>query len=780
MLMKRQFLLLTAVLFDLGAQAQMSDVTSQYIPNAGFEECESLATQVVHDNLKNVDVNVIPLFSDWSVAKGEDYAAQGWQLVSQEKNANGGIVTYGCNIQSGKYATAGEPGPAQGITGSKGLCFCGAAGLVYQQTEEVTLPAGRYRLTANLYARNGQTTNPGPTQQVTNIRTGFMPTGGTDDNLIPAKRVSAQFASNAWSEDVMEIELTKPTAGRFQVSYGSSYFVVVDDLKLEYEGGVVTTALATVITKAKALNAELASADLSTAISLAEAFMASPTSQEDVASQVETLYMAMSTVLSATTTPVNITAAYLENPSFETGKITPWTWNSGSGSIGEPTNTDSTPFIDGKNIIEFTTSGSNGLTQAISHLPAGYYAIDAKLNKKAFLKVGTSNTLLQGGDDPLYLRVHPAIYHATSAGELIVGANASVAFRIDGFRLFYGKDEASLLARLLQNVKADAQAVLAMPAYADITGEEYTTLQTAINGNDINAINTALNAFVAAKDAYDSFEKAKAAATAYDKEAYPYGSDEILYQIQTLVNTDATSAANAVALKSQLETACFNYYVSNSYCEGVKHTDYTANIIDANATEAASRWAVQNMAIRTDKTGWKNPKSGETDKVVYGVTQDYYRASANTASIMKQTLSGLPAGKYVLSMTMMGSSNLAVHVFFNGSLVGTMTASGLISGGKYGAGWNDYVFEFTKNDATDMPLQLQCKPDANYKEWYIDNFRLYLLSDVTGIDNAPHLNNEITNQVVYDLQGRRIVNAGAHSQLSKGLYIVNGKKRVMK
>ena len=235
-----------------------------------------------------------------------------------------------------------------------------------------------------------------------------------------------------------------------------------------------------------------------------------------------------------------------------------------------------------------------------------------------------------------------------------------------------------------------------------------------------------------------------------------------------------------MALKSQLETACFNYYVSNSYCEGVKHTDYTANIIDANATEAASRWAVQNMAIRTDKTGWKNPKSGETDKVVYGVTQDYYRASANTASIMKQTLSGLPAGKYVLSMTMMGSSNLAVHVFFNGSLVGTMTASGLISGGKYGAGWNDYVFEFTKNDATDMPLQLQCKPDANYKEWYIDNFRLYLLSDVTGIDNAPHLNNEITNQVVYDLQGRRIVNAGAHSQLSKGLYIVNGKKRVMK
>jgi len=90
------------------------------------------------------------------------------------------------------------------------------------------------------------------------------------------------------------------------------------------------------------------------------------------------------------------------------------------------------------------------------------------------------------------------------------------------------------------------------------------------------------------------------------------------------------------------------------------------------------------------------------------------------------------------------------------------------------------VFEFTKDDATDMPLQLQCKPDANYKEWYIDNFRLYLLGDATGIGDTPRLNNESMNNVVYDLQGRRVINTEAHSQLSKGLYIVNGKKRVMK
>ncbi|MBR2250316.1 MAG: hypothetical protein IJ844_07405, partial [Prevotella sp.] len=306
--MKKKIVLIAASLLFIiiGTQAQ-TDVTSQYIPNAGFEECEPLPIVVHHDNLKNEDVNVIELYSDWNVAKGEDYEAQGWKLVQQQTNANGGIVTYGCNIQSGKYATAGEPGPAQGITGSKGLCFCGAAGLVYQQTDEITLPAGIYRLTVNLYARNGQTTNPGPTQQVNNIKTGFMPSGGTEDDLIPAKRNSAQFASNQWDQDILDIELTQATTGRFQICYGSSYFVIVDDLKLEYEGDVVTTALATAITKARALNAELNSSELGSAIINAQELMGNPTSQDDVDAEVETVYAAMSTALAATTAPVNIT-----------------------------------------------------------------------------------------------------------------------------------------------------------------------------------------------------------------------------------------------------------------------------------------------------------------------------------------------------------------------------------------------------------------------------------------------------------------------------------------
>ena len=741
--MKKNLLLLTtAFTLSLGVQAQ-TDVTAQYILNPGFEDCTPSESNAQ---------GAIDLHTDYATAQGTDYNDCGWKLVEQAKSANGGAISYasGLKVQYSKWNIAGDDGPTagpSGTTGTKGLCFCGNKSVVYQQAQAITLPAGSYTLTVNVWARNGETSNPKPTQQVVNVRTGFMPEGGKEDDLIPAVRTSMQFASNGWDKEVLTIELTQATTGRFQLSYGSSYFVVIDDLKLEFAGGVVTTTLYNAIVKAQTLNTSLDNSTLATAIKTAQDFIANPTNQEDVATQTETLYTAMATALAATTTPVEITGAYLDNASFETGKIAPWEWGSASGTIGEPINPDSKVFIDGENVVEYTQAGSNSFSQSIAHLPAGYYIIDAKLNQKAYLKVGDNRTYLQGGDDALYLRVHPeAPYHLTEGKELTVSASASAAFRVDNFRLFYGKDEASLLARLLQDVKADAQALLAMTQFDIITGSERTALLTAIDGTDANAINTAANAFFSAQDDYSNLAKSKTAAEAYSLDLYPYADKTIYQQMQTLIATQPTSAANAKELKTQLDNLCLKFYVSNAYCEGVQGAiDCTDKIVDANATETATGWAVKNMTIRTDQTGWNDPKTGKADKVVYGVTTDYYRTSSNEASILKQTLKGLAAGKYVLSMTMMGSNNLDVNVFFNSELIGTMKAVGKVGGGKYGAGWNEYVITFEKADDTDMPLQLQCKPTANYQEWYIDNFRLYRLPDST-----PELEKCATPTIVFE------------------------------
>ena len=765
---KSLLFIITGLLLSLGAKAQMTDVTAQYIPNAGFEECEALPTAVYHDKSKNVDVDVVDVYPVWNEEKGYDYESTGWKLVEKKTNANGGVITYGCNVWTSKYSYAGEPGAASGITGLKGLCFCGNNGLVYQQTNEVTLPKGYYRLTVNLYARNGQTTGTGETVQVVNIKTGFMPTGGTEEDLIPAERKSVQFPNDTWCQEVLEIELTKPTTGRFQISYGTSYFVVIDDVKLEYFDGVITTALSNLLVKAKALNAELNSNNLAAAIQAAEDFIANPTDQDDVEPQVTALKNAMTAALTTTTQPVNITAAYMDNASFESGDQG---WD-GYGIAQEPINELSLTYIDGKNIYDFTATGSNTVYQTLENMPAGYYMLDAKLNKNAQLVTNTKRTDCIGGLEHVFLRVYAPVLQLTATGQLKIGSRGSAAYKVDDFRLFYAKDEASLLALELAAVKADATAILNGSEFASVTGSERTALATAIEGTDIAAINTAVNNLVTAAIAYPKLEKAKQDAAAYTMEAYPFALKDYYDQIQTLIATEPETAQQASDMATQLDNLCFNFYVSNFYCEGVEHVDYSENTIISLSGI--------NFAQRTDAAQWTDPKTGIKQKAIYGVKTTYPSQSKDTPSAFFLTLSSsLPEGTYVMSAIMMGSTGLTVDFCknttssYNGSTkIGELKGQGTAAGGKYGAGWNDFAFSFTHSTGENI-VMFYCLPTENYKEWYIGNFRLYLLTDLTGIETVEKSAESLRN-VYYDLQGRRVAQPG------KGLYILNGKKVMMK
>ena len=767
--MKRYLLLCaTALVVNFGAQSQTVDVTETYIPNAGFESCDVVA---------NNASDAADVHTDYATALGTDYDAQGWQLVSQAKSANGGAVAYSSTlkVQYSKWNVAGDEGPAagpQGTVGNKGLCFAGNASVVYQQSEPITLPAGSYKFTVHVWARNGETSNPKPTQQVVNVKTGFLPEDGDESALIPAVRKSLQFKSNDWDVEVLEFELLEATTGRFQLSYGSSYFVVIDDLKLEHNGGVVTTALVKAINKAKALNAKLNNTDLADAIGDAETFAANPTTQEDVPIQVEMLYSAMATALSAAEDVIDITEAYVENHSFESGELAPWEWAAASGYVDTPLNEGSLPYIDGSKIAYFTTPGQNNITQTISNLPEGYYIVEARLsNGKAKIAFGSSSTEYTGPADVLFLHASSPATHF-DGGSTTIGVKGSVGYRVDDFHLYYAKTAAALDAVVLEHNKADARQLLDDPNLDIVTGSERTALQEAIStGASVYALS---NAFYKAQTDYAAFEKAKNAALAYDKKQYPYGKESLYQQIEDMISTEAQSATHASLLASQLAETCFDFYVSNSYCEGVECTDYTDHIVGANATTDPKGWGVKNMTVRTDKTGWTDPKTGEKDAVVYGVTTDYYRACKDEASILKQTLTGLPAGKYVLSMTAMGSNNLVINVFFNNLPIGEVKTSGTSGGGKYGAGWNDYLIPFTKSSDADMPLQLQCKPAANYQDWYVDNFRLYLLSDTGDGISDNMVNRTLSNGKWYDLSGRQVQNP------VKGIYIQDGKKVIRK
>ena len=189
-----------------------------------------------------------------------------------------------------------------------------------------------------------------------------------------------------------------------------------------------------------------------------------------------------------------------------------------------------------------------------------------------------------------------------------------------------------------------------------------------------------------------------------------------------------------------------------------------------------------NFGQRTDAANWTDPKTGVKQKAIYGVKTTYPSQSKDSPSAFFLTLSSsIPEGTYVMSMIMMGTTGLTVDFCKNTqssstgrTKIGEMTGQGTAAGGKYGAGWNDFAFTFTRS-AGENYIVLYCLPTENYKEWYVGNFRLYLLTDLTGIENVEK-SAESTRNVYYDLQGRKVLNP----QLKKGLYIQNGKKILRK
>jgi len=765
--MKRTLLLIktTLLLTIFGASnsfAQYVDVTSQYIPNAGFEECETATMTDGVVQLLTADKNPM------------DYESAGWKYCGPFDNStayNAGVATYPIKVKYSKWLNGVEC-PTTGPTAEtnlKAMCFTGSKSAIYQ-TAEVTLPAGSYRLNVNVWPYDGQYSHEAPTSKVLD-QTGFI---ANDGNSYMQKDLNTNkqttLNSNEWNLDIIEFELSKPVVGRFQICYGNNYAVVIDNIKLEYLGGVITTALANVVTKAKALNTLLGSnADLTTAIGAAEDFIANPTTQDNVAIEVEKLYNAMSTALATATQPLDITSVYIDNPSFETGNFGEWICDDGVvKSINEEAAI--TPRCDGTKMV---TASMATLSQTISHLPAGYYLLVAKLAGSSKLTLGSASTAVKGGtydnNNPLFLRVYtPAA--SFEAGNITIGANSSGTFDIDDFHLYYGKDAATLEALALSLVKADASAIIAESQYNNITGEERSETVTALEGSDYAAINTKVNTFVHVKTAYDDFAAAQTKAAPYTVANYPYADKTMLETVKTICGTTAQSSTLAKEMTTQLNTAIAAIPFSNAYCEGVADkVDHTSKIVGADATgSTVTGWTVNNIQICTLTTSKARPVKDQatSDKTVYG-TPDSYKSG--TSSI-QQTINNLPAGKYVLSVSIMASTNLPIAVRINNEKKNTFNGVGTAAS----SSWKEVVTEFDLTAAGNVAIRLEEGADSGTKLWYCDNFRLYCIDNggETGIQSVT--NGKTTDNSIFDLSGRRV------NQPAKGLYIVNGKKVIIK
>jgi hypothetical protein len=484
----------------------------------------------------------------------------------------------------------------------------------------------------------------------------------------------------------------------------------------------------------------------------------------------------MANALKATQVPVDITSVYVTNPSFEEG-TDGW---SGISRDALPDGSPALDFIHGDYYAE-----SKAMSQVVKNLPEGFFMIDAKVQGAGnFSLGGTKSADFKGGSaaNNIFLRASSGVVKSNGV-ELTIGVEGTQKFKIDAVRLLYGPTAGSLQLKEHEDAKADAQTILGRTTYKNVTGNERTTAQqnaeAATEGTLselMAALNTSLNAFIAAKDNYDNLVKAKTNAASCTSEAYPFAKADLHQSLQALLEKTVSTSAEAATTTNNIKVTIDDIYVSNAYAEGVENrVDYSDNVV-------ASAWRFNNMGTRaTTETALK--KKGYTDPVTnkevtsfLGTTTEYYNMTSGATAYMEQNVEGLPAGKYVFAATMMAYKDLTVNVKIGGLKKGSYTGVGTAGGGKYGAGWNELVFAFEKSADGNVMLRIEDDANIQFKEWYINNIRIFGYSATPQVDG---ISQTVSNAVMparqcFDLQGRRV------AQPTKGLYIIGGKKVLVK
>ena len=233
--------------------------------------------------------------------------------------------------------------------------------------------------------------------------------------------------------------------------------------------------------------------------------------------------------------------------------------------------------------------------QSVENIPNGTY----KLNICAFVNTvdAAKGQYVYANDNKTYVYTTTptayTVYTYVTANELEYGLNQSTAVAnwmgIDNVSLEYcGASDLTLNG--FQSIYNATTNHLEDGDYVNVTGEEKTNLQTAVNAEPTASVAGYADAtfnigyadyvFMGAKDAYDAFVAAKAAASpvlAYAATAKKTALDN------AKAAAAATSASDANAKTAAITTALRAYYESHALAEGEDDAvNYASAIADAD------------------------------------------------------------------------------------------------------------------------------------------------------------------------------------------------------
>ena len=309
-----------------------------------------------------------------------------------------------------------------------------------------------------------------------------------------------------------------------------------------------------------------------------------------------------------------------------------------------------------------------------------------------------------------------------------------------------------------QAVKA-AKEALAVEANKIVTGEELANLNAAINadkGKTMESIDAATKniqecttAFTAAQPKYQALVDAKS----LEQAKLAYASEEKYTKFTDSKEVTPTTAADAEAKAKAIIAARRAYVESNGKAEGVVGAkDCTSKVINPNFANQKEGWEEGQDKKGTTLIGetWTN-----ADGTKGGYYYDYYNKENNM--YLSQTVSGLAAGKYIVTVKARASQDLSyMYVRINGNNATHINAIDN-TGGVFDRGWSDYTTEFTVGDDGQVIIAVgHYKPDGvnNKGGWFgFGDVRLVRLSEAVTLDEAA--NNVIEAKEAADVTLKR-------------------------
>lgn len=406
----------------------------------------------------------------------------------------------------------------------------------------------------------------------------------------------------------------------------------------------------------------------------------------------------------------------IENPSFETNNLSPWS-SSKTGDTGVKPNSNSNYAInnaDGKYIFNTWTGDNNEkyIKQTLSDLPRGYYTVTALVASDAgnAIKIyaGDKFIVAQASTDGKGVGVEYTTPKVRVAdGMLEIGATSTSWYKLDNFRLTYYGPYSEFLKEEYSQVKKDGNALLHNEEYSFINGNERATILSLLSSKEpvndseyeaaIEKLNTAISTFKSAKTAYDNYAEEVAVAEKFGLK----------------VEAPATAAAATEALKT-LNVAEFNA-ATNDYTTAIKLGEWT--------TTGASKFSNEHWSGET--RSYLNQTDGENPNQGYN--------SDKWAMTCKQTLT-LPAGEYVFKAAGRKSTNafMKLSVKSGETLVGEVsnfpngnTGLGITTVGKAsfdsndqfannnnGWGWQWRFVPFTLDADTEITFEIEAGANA--------------------------------------------------------------------